>query len=113
MIDFTEYDLPAIINGERVESAAKWFEENGAFCGAVEIEIPAQQIEIYRVCVKKEMLQEPVLNNARPIPASQMVGRKIGNFAGFYVMDLHLENDDSVCWRGRIPKNMILEMELI
>lgn len=110
-INFRELDLPGTVNGEQVESIAKWFDDNPDVCGPVEIEIAAQEVELYRICVKKEMTLRPMLTNLTPLPAAQMVGKLVGNFAGFYIMDLHLEDDRSVRWHGKIPKNMILQME--
>lgn len=110
-INFKELDLSGTVNGEQVDSIARWFEDNPEFCGPVEIEIAAREVELYRICVKKEMTLRPMLTNLTPLPASQMVGKLVGNFAGFYIMDLHLEDDRSVRWRGKIPKNMILQME--
>ena len=112
-MNFKDYDFPGIVNGERVESISKWFEDNEAFCGIVEVEIPEQQEEIYRICVKKEMTMRPMLTNLTALPMTQMVGKKVGTFAGFYIMDLHAEDDRTIHWRGKVPKHMILEMELI
>lgn len=113
MINFKEFDFPGIVNGEEVDSIARWFEENEGFCGPMEIEIPQQQEELYRVCVKKEMTAHPVLSNLTPLPATQMVGKKISTFAGFYIMELWLEEDKAVRWRGKVPKHFILHLEQI
>ena len=112
-MDFKELDLPGIVNGAEVESISKWFEDNADYTGPVEIKIPERKAEIYRVCVKKEMTTTPVLNNRGPMPGSQMLGKKVGNFAGFYIMELWFDGDTSTRWRGKVPKNMILKMELL
>ena len=109
-MNFKEYDFPGIINGERVDSVAKWFEDNPNFCGLIEIEIPAKNEEIFRICVKKQLVI-PTPLNLNPIPRTQMLGKKIGNFAGFYIMELWCEDNPEIRWRGKVPKHMILDME--
>lgn len=113
MINWNDYDVAGIVNGEEVESIAEWFEENEDFCGGVDITIPEQMEERYRICVKKEMVQHPVLTNQEVMPTTQMVGKKIANFAGYYIMDLCCEDDPRIRWRGKVPKHFILEMEEI
>ena len=111
MINWEEYDVPGIVNGEEVESIAQWFEENDGFWGGVDITIP-QQVQIrYRICVKKDMVLHPVLTNKDTMPQTQMEGVKVGTFAGFYIMDL--QDDSGAHWRGKVPKHMILDMEEI
>ncbi len=112
-IDWNEYDLPGIVNGEEVESIAGWFEENEGFIGGVDITIPEQVQIRYRVCVKKDMVMHPVLTNIEPMPQTQMVGTKVGVFAGYYIMDLQCEDAPQIKWRGKVPKHLIVEMEEI
>lgn len=112
-INWDEYDLPGIVNGEEVESIAEWFEENDGFIGGVDITIPEQAQIRYRICVKKDMVTHPVLTNPEPMPATQMVGTKAGVFAGYYIMDLYCEEQPEIRWRGKVPKHMILDMEEI
>ena len=108
-----DFNMPGIINGEEVESIADWFEENGDFQGGVDITIPEQVQTRYRICVKKDMVTHQVLDNREMMPLTQMVGTKVGNFAGYYIMDLRCEEEPTIRWRGKIPKPMILEMEEI
>ena len=112
-MNWKEYDLPGIINGEEVESIAEWFEENAGFVGALDITIPEQVQPRYRICVKKDMVIRPVLTNTSPMPQTQMVGVKVGVFAGYYIMDLQCEEAPHIKWRGKVPKQLIVDMEEI
>ena len=109
-----DYDMPGIVNGEEVESIADWFEENiGSLNAGVDITIPEQVEPRYRICVKKDMVLRLMLDNRELMPQTQMVGKKVGNFAGYYIMDLQDEFDPTIRWRGKVPKPMLLEMEEI
>lgn len=113
MINWEDYDVAGIVNGEEVESIADWFEQNQGFYGGVDITIPEQVQTRYRICVKKDMVVHPVLTNAEAMPMTQMVGVKAGVFAGYYIMDLQCEEQPEIRWRGKVPKHMILDMEEI
>lgn len=112
-INFSEYDFPGTVNGESVESIADWFNDNPDYSGVIEIELNEPEEPFFRICVKKQMTVSPVLTNKDMLPSTQMVGRKVGTFAGFYLMELWEEDRPEVKWRGKVPKIMILQMEQI